>query len=102
MTAAFEYAARLARLVRKSGVDGGGEIETSVAVRIGTWKLEKSPSGGMQDVRLGNGRVCRGTLERQLETQLLNRGEFDPECVCRRALAPQAIRALLACVIWTR
>ena len=56
----------------QSRVDGGCEIEVSVTVGIRTRELEKSLCRRMQYVRLVGGRLRPGTLEPQLEAQMLH------------------------------
>lgn len=69
---------------RRVGVIGNGtpydvgQIELTVAVRVGTWKLEESPRRWIKLVRLSDGRVRAAPFEPELEPQLLNVGECRP------------------------
>src|SRR5882672_1932888 len=84
------------RRVREGCFDGTGEIELSVAVGIRTGELEERPRRRMQYVRL-QCRCARGrTLELQLQTQMLDGWEGDPQRERGCPVATQPVRALLA------
>jgi hypothetical protein len=51
------------------------KIELTVAVCIGTWKLEESPCRWIQLMRLGCWRVRTRPFKPELEPKLLNAGE---------------------------
>lgn len=51
------------------------KIELTVAVCIGTWKLEEGSCRGVQLIRLGCRGVSTGPFEPELEPQLLNAGK---------------------------
>src|ERR1700724_93020 len=84
------------RRVREGRLDGAGEIELAVAVGIRTGELEERPRRRMQYVRL-QCRCARGrALELQLETQMLDGREGDPQRQCGCPVATQPVHALLA------
>src|ERR1700686_4571631 len=84
------------RWVRECRFDGTGEIELSVAVGIRTGELEERPRRRMQEARLQR-RCSRGrTLELQLETQMLDGWERDPQLHRGCRVATQPVHALLA------
>ena len=66
---------------RRVGVIGNGtpydvsQIELTVAVGVGTWKLEEGSCRGIQLMRLGHRRVRTCPFEPELEPKLLNVGE---------------------------
>src|SRR6266481_6041050 len=83
--------------VRERRFDGTGEIELSVAVGIRTGELEERPRRRMQYVRLQCRCARGGTLEFQLETQMLDGGECHAQCLRGCPVATQPLHALLAC-----
>lgn len=80
---------------RRVGVIGNGtphhvgKIELTVAVCVGTWKLEESSCRWIQLMRLGYRRVRACSFEPELEPKLLNVGERRTQSRCCCAVTTQ-------------
>jgi hypothetical protein len=61
------------------------KIELTVAVSIGTWKLEESACRWIQLMRLGCWRVSTSSFKPELEPKLLNARECSTQGQCRSA-----------------
>lgn len=75
----------------------GSQIELTVAVRIGTGKLEESPCRWIQLMRLGCRRVRTGRFKPELEAKLSNAGKCRTQNQCCCAAATQPFTAAFRC-----
>ena len=96
-TRALQHPCRVMCGIRQSRIDSGSEIEVSVTVGIRTRELEKSLRRRMQYVRLVRGRLRAGTLEPQLEAQMLYGRKRDAQRHRGRPITTQPVSALLPC-----
>src|SRR5260370_26737461 len=85
----------MTRRVRQCRVDGSGQIERAATIGIRARKLEKGPCWRMQLVGLRSGRQPARALEFQLQMNVLDRGERDPNHLRGRADTTQSVGAIL-------
>lgn len=81
--------------VRERGVYRVREIELSVAVRVGTRKLEERPGRRMQYVRLRRRRAGKRSPKHEFQSQLLHSRKCNSKWQGPGAVPAQAVAALV-------